>query len=526
MHDRTLAPRPLSRGQALTILLAAGLLAWTRLAAGTAAAPAAADDGDSGEDPPTAERLAGEDRYETAAEIARATVDDSASAILASGEAYPDALVASYGPGGLDAPLLLSGHATVPDGTLDALADLDVGQVFLMGGEAALSDEVVDELRDEGYEVFRVAGEDRYETAAQTLDGPDPPQVGTLEGDRTALLASGEDFPDALAAGPVAAAADLPLLLTTAERTEATTTAADAMDGTRYDTEIDRVVIVGGPAAVGEDVEAYLRDERGFTVERWHGEDRSATATAVAEHAAERLGFGADPAVLARGDDFADALAASFHAATHDAPVLLTASPRALDASTHGWLADHCPDVATVRALGGPSAISQTVLGTAAEAAASCLDLPEANQDYVISPQEQIVADVGARQDVELAPVAGTGDDLPTPNEAALFPCESVEVREGHVRFADDGEGVASGAGSTDRSHAHIAAINGIEQGTTDQRRDRAITPGQTWTIASDAVDCTVLVAWYDDEGEPELPIDGDGAPTVPFGIAHMEWVR
>ncbi|QBI19289.1 cell wall-binding repeat-containing protein [Egibacter rhizosphaerae] len=236
--------------------------------AGSAAETAAQDTDE--DDAPTTDRLEGADRYATAAQLALASHEDAQTAILASGEDFPDALVASYGPAGVDAPILLSRHDTVPDVTLDALDDLGVESVFLAGGEAALSDGVLDEVQQD-HDAFRIDGATRYETATLMLEGFDPPEVGTLDGDRTALLTSGEDFADALAAGPVAGSADLPLLLTTPQRSAVTEATADAMEGTRHDVDIERVIIVGGSEAVGEDVEAYLADERGFEVERWRG---------------------------------------------------------------------------------------------------------------------------------------------------------------------------------------------------------------------------------------------------------------
>lgn len=335
------------------------------------------------------DRVHGEDRYETAAQLATTTHDAAASAIIASGEGFADALAASYGPGGIDAPVLLTRSASLPQATADALDELDVDTVFIVGGDAAIDGNVEQQLTELGHDhYFRIEGNNRYETAAAMLEGFDPPEIGTLDGERTALLASGEDFADALAAGPVASAAELPLLLTTPHLSEATELAADAMEGTRYDVDIERVVIVGGREAVGDEVGDYLADERGLTVERWDGENRAQTAAAVADEAVDRLGFDAAITLLARGDGFADALAAADHAARHRAPLMLAEHPDLLGHGAADWFAAHCDAVETVRALGGPAAVSDAVLGTAVDAVDQCTAAPHPVEDLDASDLE------------------------------------------------------------------------------------------------------------------------------------------
>lgn len=268
-----------------------------------------------------------------------------------------------------DAAVLLSGSAEVPRATTAALMTLGVDRVVLVGGEAALHPEVADALASEGYEIDRLAGADRYATAAAVAEHSGAEAVGTLDGKRAAVVASVEGFADALAAGPLAAGAQLPLLLTTSEPSAATRTAADAMDRL----SIERAVVVGGEAAVNETVVDQLAD-RGVAVERWAGDTRTETAATVADRAVDRLGFDREPALLARGDHVADALAASGHAGTQSAPLLLGADPDTLGSSAARGLADHCSDIATVRALGGRAALGSAGLGVAAETVEACHD--------------------------------------------------------------------------------------------------------------------------------------------------------
>jgi putative cell wall-binding protein len=154
-------------------------------------------------------RLAGSNRYATAAAVARdAFPNGSRSAFLATGTGYADALAA--GPAGArrNAPLALTHPDRLDPDTAQLLEDLGVVQVVIVGGSAAVSPAVERSLRDAGYQVTRVGGADRYQTAA-TMS-----QVLGIAPSRGAFLATGTNFPDALGAGAAAGAAGEPLLLT------------------------------------------------------------------------------------------------------------------------------------------------------------------------------------------------------------------------------------------------------------------------------------------------------------------------
>lgn len=329
-----------------------------------------------------ASRWGGTDRFLTASLIARSMFQldggpaatgerETDTAILTTGEDHPDALAAAYAGGVEAAPILLTGADRLPQPTAARLRRLDVNRVVIVGGEAAVSAAVAEALEADGHAVERVAGADRYRTAAAVAErwGGDGGEVGALEGRRAALLAGGAGFADALAAGPVAAGAGLPLLLTTPEPSPATDAAVDAMAAL----DVEVVVVVGGEAAVGDAVLEELAD-RGLEVERWAGGDRAETAERVAGEARDRLGFDAEPALLARGDDFPDALTAGVHAGLERAPLLLTAGPGALGEPAERWLGERCAGIETVRAIGGRRALRSRVLGSAAETVERCHD--------------------------------------------------------------------------------------------------------------------------------------------------------
>ena len=309
--------------------------------------------------PPVASRIAGPDRYATAAAQAEIAFPDGAdAAILASGEAFPDGLVAAALAGALEAPVLLTERGALPQVTAQALAELDPDRVVVVGGPDAITDDVVAEV-GAGFDVERVGGQDRYATAAAIASRIPSDRIGKLAGLRTAFVASGATFPDALSAGPLAAMGRHPILLVTPGGLPDATVAALG------DLGIERVVILGDTAAVSADVEAQLEQVTGTPPLRLGGPNRYATAARVADAASSLFGLDSRAVLLARGDVFADALAAGPHGAQLDAPVLL-ARPDALPAAAAAELRSRAGTVDIVRALGSPRALAdETVLAAA-----------------------------------------------------------------------------------------------------------------------------------------------------------------
>ena len=144
------------------------------------------------------------------------------------------------------------------------------------------------------------------------------------------LVARGDEWVDAIAVAPLAAARGWPVLLTTPEALPAVTAEALAQ------LDAQEVVVVGGVAAVSPQV----AEEAGATA-RWGGEGREATAVAVAREGWGRRGAGAADAfviVAGAGDGWQHALAATPLAAAAQAPLLLAPPQGALGAATREYL--------------------------------------------------------------------------------------------------------------------------------------------------------------------------------------------
>ncbi|KIL43038.1 cell wall-binding repeat-containing protein [Jeotgalibacillus campisalis] len=157
----------------------------------------------------------------------------------------------------------------------------------------------------------RIGGVDRYETAVNIS------QDGWRESD-TVVLATGSDFPDALAGGPLAYQRNAPILLTRSTSLHSKT-----------EKEIDRlkaknVLILGGTGVVSADVEARLK-QKGLSVERIGGKNRYETAANIAKK------LPSQKAVVAGGSAFPDALSVSPYASRNGIPILLTKKNRVPD---------------------------------------------------------------------------------------------------------------------------------------------------------------------------------------------------
>lgn len=183
-------------------------------------------------------RVAGDNRYETAANVALMFGEDVDTVYLASGDelAFADALAGSARAGMEGAPVLLTRPGSVPGATLQALETLNPERIVVLGGPVAVSDEVYEEVgADE-----RIAGSQRYATAVEVSQvHDDVPLV---------YVASGLDYPDALAGSALAGYQGVPVLLT---RQHALPTAT-AAELERLDPE--QVIVLGGPVAVSDEV--------------------------------------------------------------------------------------------------------------------------------------------------------------------------------------------------------------------------------------------------------------------------------
>ena len=304
--------------------------------------------------------LAGTNRYETAALIARETYPEGAAgAIVATGKDFPDALGAAGLAGMLDWPILLTEPGNLHQATYDAIVDLGIGEVIVVGGTGAVSDKVEQQLQGlVGGEtaVTRVAGANRYKTAEAVY----------TEGCRrgfwgdTAIISTGKNYPDALSISGYAFSEVAPIFLCDPSAGLTAETKAALSDG-----GFSRVIIVGGTGVVPTSVENWVSDNVTGNVQRLAGGNRYDTSKKIAEFVLEN-GGSANGACIATGANFPDALAGGVLVG-RTGSILLLADPSntiALDV-----LRLNAAAVNHLYYLGGIGAVPQSVRD-AAEAAA------------------------------------------------------------------------------------------------------------------------------------------------------------
>ena len=303
---------------------------------------------------PTTQGLQGPNRYATAVAIAEAKFPNGVgAAVLTSGLTFPDALAGAFLAGQGPAAILLTDPNTVPPELTAGLAKLHVRNVAIVGGTAAVSDAVAQQLAATpstasgagNLQVARTAGSSRYDTMLQVDTVLGASAVGSVGGKRTAILASGANFPDALAAAPASYKAHLPIVLTAPD--QLSPQAATVLSKLA----IKQVIVMGGPGALSDPVISAVQALGVTILQRFSGTDRADTAQQFATYEVANLGFSNTEVTLARGDNFADALAGAQYAGDPK-PILIVQKDGTLSGPTTQYLVTNGSGIKTVTGFG------------------------------------------------------------------------------------------------------------------------------------------------------------------------------
>lgn len=295
--------------------------------------------------PTSVTRLAGTNRYATAAAISRSKFNPGVPVVyIATGKNFPDALAA--GPVAvLDrGPILLVEPGTLPVETAGELSRLKPKRIVVVGGPGVVSDFVMGRLG--AYttgSVARLSGKNRYATAAAISKSWFSPGVPV------AYIATGLNFPDALAGGPVAALSGGPILLVDPNAVPAET----AAELSRL--KPGRITILGGPGAVSTSVQSALTRFTSGTVTRLSSTNRYATAAAISK---SKFSPPIPIVYIATGANFPDALAGGPVAGINSNPILLVAQ-NSIPQPTRSELSRLRPHAIVI--LGGPGVVSNGV---------------------------------------------------------------------------------------------------------------------------------------------------------------------
>lgn len=201
-----------------------------------------------------------------------------------------------------------------------------------------------------------IIGQRRVDTAVQISKENFKPMDKNSKVLNNVVLVGANAVVDGLAAGPLAATLDAPLLLTNADSLD-TSVEREIKRLLVDDTTISNlknktVYIVGGESVVSEKVVAQL-EKLGVKVERIAGDRRDTTSLAVAEKMVEKKAkFQKAFVVGAKGE--ADAMSISAHASKEQAPIIVTALDGSLSKEAKKLIKNQEIDI-----IGGETAVSK-----------------------------------------------------------------------------------------------------------------------------------------------------------------------
>jgi len=251
-------------------------------------------------------RIYGATRYDTmAAAVKSAFPDGSSTVIVASGENWPDALAASSLAGVKDCPVILTEPDQLTKQTSDLLTSLKVSDATIIGGTAAVSDDVKAAIEKMGIRTDRIGGDDRMQTAEKVEE-----EIMKSSSSDTIIISSGQNFPDALSISSYAYAQKDPILLT---GTDGKLTGTSLTIAKKF----RNAVIVGKEGAVSGNVETQLS---GAAVKRYGGSDRYGTSLEIINGL-----FGGKAAALAvsTGSSYPDSLVSAALSGKSNGAILL-----------------------------------------------------------------------------------------------------------------------------------------------------------------------------------------------------------
>lgn len=245
---------------------------------------------------------AGLDRYETSVELSKKGWDKADTVVLVSGanDKLVDGLTATPLAAQLDAPVLLAKKDSIPANVIDEIERLGAKNVYIVGGESAVSKEVANLLTTKySKNVTRLAGDSRYETSNVVAEE----LLAKKGGDKfdEIFVVGGKGEADALSISAIAGVKKSPVLLTPAAnldkdvegflKANLADTLKDKDFVTNVETDCTDIFVVGGENSVSKKVQADLATIAGthFEIERLAGEGRQETNAAVIDRFATRI---------------------------------------------------------------------------------------------------------------------------------------------------------------------------------------------------------------------------------------------
>lgn len=321
--------------------------------------------------------FSGANRNEVAVMEAKAAYSSSPRAIIAGSDGWPDALSAAGLAGIWDCPILLTEAGSLADCTREALVDLSVSQVTVVGGPNTVSDAVLRSIESMGITVDRIGGANRYEVNMNIYNAVKDSWNGSM-----VSIASGVNFPDALSMSPVSFKEAVPIFLVN-EDGVLNSSQRKAISDRMATAESPTIVIAGGPNSVSSGTEKDAQ-KMGTTV-RLGGADRFEASANIAKWAVGEGYLSWDGAAIAMGAKPYDALCGSILQG-RTGSVLMVVEEGNSNSHVLGLIESNRNAISSIKVFGGKASVPMDIRMDVAD----IFDIP-----YYEIPELKIYVDAG-----------------------------------------------------------------------------------------------------------------------------------
>ena len=214
----------------------------------------------------TEQVLAGSNRHSTAVQVSQKGWSSAENVVLVNDSAIADALAATPLAEELNAPILLTGKNKLNSTTKSEIERLGAQNIYLIGGESVLSDNLSAEISGRTY---RISGSSREKTALAIAK-----KINELNPVKTIAVVNGTTgLADAVSIASVAAEKDMAIILSNPK------SGISASKDFINSTGIEKSYVIGGDKAVSDYVMSSLPG-----AERVSGSNRNDTNAKVIEN--------------------------------------------------------------------------------------------------------------------------------------------------------------------------------------------------------------------------------------------------
>lgn len=259
--------------------------------------------------------LKGSTRYETATTISKEGWPNGANTVvITSGNSIVDGVTATPLATSYDAPILLSDNDTLTDYTITELNRLNPKKIIVIGGEAVVSNKVVNKLKNilPNAMTNRIGGIDRYETSLKIAK-----EIDYINPVNKIYIAGGNGEVDALSIASKAGEENTPIILMP----------KDNVDSNSYNwlknKNLQNAYFIGGNAVLSDNVISQINaiTSNNILNNRIYGDDRQETNGKVIEKFYTNTNY--EKVLVSKSDPLVDALTSGPLAAKLKSPIVI-----------------------------------------------------------------------------------------------------------------------------------------------------------------------------------------------------------